>query len=221
MAQSGLRREREIISTPTSPQPPGPHPSRAVERGSRSWPEGGAQAPDPARVPAASSGAAGCARTWRAEAQQGAQDFASDTSRQVRWWKVLGVAGFAGVAATGVLIARAERRHPAHSRQEIRERLHARFAETLETEAVGLDEYVVAAVVDLQCSGDLDAGPHGDRALVATGSTIGTTLIGSAPPSSSIRPNRGSARLESHCPSSVVANARSPAPDQPNPVPRS
>jgi len=191
MAQSGLRRERETISTPTSLQPPGPHPSRTDGRGSRSWPEDGVRAPDPARGPAASSGAAGCARTWRAEAPQGAQDFASDMSRQVRWWKALGVAGFAGVAATGVLIARAERRHPAYSRQEIRERLHARFAEALETEAVGTEGFVVAAVVDLRCSGDLDAGPHGDRALVAMGSTIGTTLMGSASPTSSIRPNRG------------------------------
>lgn len=191
MAQSGLRREREIISTPTSPQPPGPHPSRAVERGTRSWPEGDVQARDPARVPAACSGAAGGARRWRAEAPQGTQDFASDMSRQVRWWKVLGVAGFAGVAATGVLIARAERRHPAYTRQEIRERLHARVAGALETEAVGTEGFVVAAVVDPRCCGDLDAGPHGDRALVAAGSTIGTTLMGSASPSSSIGPNRG------------------------------
>jgi hypothetical protein len=113
-------------------------------------------------------------------------------SRQVRWRKVLGVAGFAGVAATGVLIARAERRHPAYTRQEIRERLHARFAEALETGAVGREGFVVAAVVELPRPGDLDAGPRGDRALVATGSTIGTALMGSASPSSSISPNRRS-----------------------------
>jgi hypothetical protein len=47
--------------------------------------------------------------------------------RRVRWRKVLGVAGFAGVAATGVLIARAERRHTARSPQEIGEHLHARY----------------------------------------------------------------------------------------------
>jgi hypothetical protein len=46
------------------------------------------------------------------------------------WRKVLGLAGFAGVAATGVVIARAERRRRAYTSQEIRERLHARLAES-------------------------------------------------------------------------------------------
>jgi hypothetical protein len=48
---------------------------------------------------------------------------------QVRWWKVLGVAAFVGVAATGAVIARAERQRRAYTPQEIRERLHARLAE--------------------------------------------------------------------------------------------
>jgi hypothetical protein len=48
----------------------------------------------------------------------------------MRTWKVLGLAAFAGVAATGVVIARAERRRRAYTPQEIRERLHARLAET-------------------------------------------------------------------------------------------
>ena len=47
----------------------------------------------------------------------------------MRWWKVLGVAAFAGVAAGGVLIARAERRRRTYSPEEIRERLHARLAQ--------------------------------------------------------------------------------------------
>jgi hypothetical protein len=47
----------------------------------------------------------------------------------VRWLKVLGLAGFAGVAAGGVVIARAERRRRAYTPQEVRERLHARLAE--------------------------------------------------------------------------------------------
>jgi hypothetical protein len=46
------------------------------------------------------------------------------------WRKVLGLAGFAGVAATGVVIARAERRRRAYTSEEIRERLHARLAES-------------------------------------------------------------------------------------------
>jgi hypothetical protein len=47
----------------------------------------------------------------------------------VRWWKILGLAGMAGVAATGVVIARAERRRRAYTPEQIRERLHARAAE--------------------------------------------------------------------------------------------
>jgi hypothetical protein len=54
----------------------------------------------------------------------------------VRWWKVVGLAAFVGVAATGVAIARSERRRRAYTPQEIRARLHARLAEagTAETE---------------------------------------------------------------------------------------
>ena len=55
----------------------------------------------------------------------------------MRWWKVLGLAGFAGVAASGVVIARAERQRRAYSPQEITERLHARLAEASGDEASG------------------------------------------------------------------------------------
>jgi hypothetical protein len=48
----------------------------------------------------------------------------------VRWWKVAGLAGLAGVAATGVMIARDERRRRAYTPDEVRERLHARLAES-------------------------------------------------------------------------------------------
>jgi hypothetical protein len=41
----------------------------------------------------------------------------------------LGVAGLAGVAATGAVIARAERRRRAYTPEEIRSRLHERAAE--------------------------------------------------------------------------------------------
>jgi hypothetical protein len=47
----------------------------------------------------------------------------------MRWWKVMGLAGFVGVAATGVVIARAERRRRAYTPDQIRERLHARLDE--------------------------------------------------------------------------------------------
>ncbi|MGO9221734.1 MAG: hypothetical protein ACLP5E_28815 [Streptosporangiaceae bacterium] len=48
----------------------------------------------------------------------------------MRWWKVAGLAGLAGVAATGVMIARGERRRRAYTPDEVRERLHARLAES-------------------------------------------------------------------------------------------
>ncbi|MEU5943777.1 hypothetical protein ABZ807_32540 [Micromonospora sp. NPDC047548] len=47
----------------------------------------------------------------------------------MRWWKVLGLAGLAGVAATGVVIARAERRRRAYTPEEIRDRLRERHAQ--------------------------------------------------------------------------------------------
>ncbi|HEV2089369.1 MAG TPA: hypothetical protein VGR21_13760 [Cryptosporangiaceae bacterium] len=46
----------------------------------------------------------------------------------MRWWKVLGLAGLAGVAATGVVVARSERRRRAYTPEEIRARLHDRLA---------------------------------------------------------------------------------------------
>ena len=46
-----------------------------------------------------------------------------------RWAKLLGVAGIAGVAATGVVLVRAERRRRAYTPDEIRTRLHERHAE--------------------------------------------------------------------------------------------
>ncbi|HVL85539.1 MAG TPA: hypothetical protein VM367_14815 [Pseudonocardia sp.] len=47
----------------------------------------------------------------------------------MRWWKLLGLAGLAGVAATGVVTVRAERRRRAYTPEEIRSRLHERVAE--------------------------------------------------------------------------------------------
>jgi hypothetical protein len=56
----------------------------------------------------------------------------------VRWWKILGLAGFAGVAATGVVIARAERQRRAYTPDQVRERLHARLAESPQPTTPGL-----------------------------------------------------------------------------------
>jgi hypothetical protein len=47
----------------------------------------------------------------------------------VRWWKVVGLAGLAGVAATGVVIARRERQRRALTPEQVRDRLHARYAQ--------------------------------------------------------------------------------------------
>jgi len=51
----------------------------------------------------------------------------------MRWLKVLGLAAFAGVAATGVVVIRDQRRRSAYTPAEVRDRLHARLAETPET----------------------------------------------------------------------------------------
>ena len=47
----------------------------------------------------------------------------------MRWYKVLGLAAFAGVAATGAVIIRDQRRRRAYTPDEVRDRLHARLAE--------------------------------------------------------------------------------------------
>lgn len=44
----------------------------------------------------------------------------------MRPWKLLGLAGLAGVAATGAVLVRNERQRRAHTPEEIRARLHAR-----------------------------------------------------------------------------------------------
>ena len=46
-----------------------------------------------------------------------------------QWLKLLGAAGVAGVAASGILAARSERQRRAYEPDEIRERLHSRYAQ--------------------------------------------------------------------------------------------
>ena len=46
-----------------------------------------------------------------------------------RTWKLLGVAGMAGVAASGVVVARRRRAQQAYEPDELREKLHRRLAE--------------------------------------------------------------------------------------------
>jgi hypothetical protein len=47
----------------------------------------------------------------------------------MRWYKWLGVAGAVGVVATGVVLARSERRRKSYTPDEIRSKLHQRLAE--------------------------------------------------------------------------------------------
>lgn len=47
----------------------------------------------------------------------------------MKLWKALGVAGLAGVAATGAIIARNQRARTHLTPEQIRERLHQRVAE--------------------------------------------------------------------------------------------
>jgi hypothetical protein len=51
-------------------------------------------------------------------------------------WKLLGLAGVAGVAATGGVLARRRRAQQAYDPEELRARLHARLAEVTPDGAV-------------------------------------------------------------------------------------
>jgi hypothetical protein len=52
----------------------------------------------------------------------------------MRAWKWAGLAAFVGVAATGVMIARAERQRRSYTPDEIRQRLRDRLAEAPSSE---------------------------------------------------------------------------------------
>ncbi|HMT51110.1 hypothetical protein [Dietzia sp. UBA5065] len=56
-----------------------------------------------------------------------------------QWLKVLGAAGVMGVAASGLLAARTERRRRAYEPEEIRERLHERYARIQSRRESGAD----------------------------------------------------------------------------------
>ena len=52
-----------------------------------------------------------------------------------RWWKLLGVAGIVGVAASGVVLARDERRRRAYTPEEVRSRLQERYSQVIDSQA--------------------------------------------------------------------------------------
>jgi hypothetical protein len=55
-------------------------------------------------------------------------------------WKLLGLAGVAGVAATGVVVARKRREHQDMDPDELRERLHRRLGEISPEAGDGIGE---------------------------------------------------------------------------------
>jgi hypothetical protein len=63
-------------------------------------------------------------------------------------WKVVGLAGIAGVAATGVVIARTRRTQRDYAPDELRERLHSRLSEASLTSDNGLSAQTDIATTD-------------------------------------------------------------------------
>ena len=73
-------------------------------------------------------------------------------------WKIIGLAGVAGVtAATGVVVARKRRDQTEYDPEELRDKLHSRVAEATES-----DEPLAEA--DTQ----IHTPPHGDKAAETT-----------------------------------------------------
>jgi len=58
----------------------------------------------------------------------------------VRLWKWIGVAGIAGVAATGAVVARNERQRRAYTPDDVRARLHERAATIEQNAGTTVDE---------------------------------------------------------------------------------
>lgn len=63
-------------------------------------------------------------------------------------WKLVGLAGVAGVAATGVVVARKRHAHNDIEPDELRDRLHRRLAEISDENGVG--ELTVERIEDLR-----------------------------------------------------------------------
>ena len=56
------------------------------------------------------------------------------TASKTTVWKAIGMAGAAGVVASGVLVARSERARRSYTPDEVRERLHQRYARAVAAE---------------------------------------------------------------------------------------
>jgi hypothetical protein len=85
-------------------------------------------------------------------------------------WKIIGLAGVAGVtAATGVVVARNRRDHTEYDPDELRDRLHSRVADAAEEDdATAEAETSVDGPASWQAAAEADTAvhtaPHGDPA---------------------------------------------------------
>ena len=90
-------------------------------------------------------------------------------------WKIVGLAGVAGVtAATGVVVARKRRDHTEYDPDELRDKLRSRVAEATESD-------VPLAEADTK----IHTSPHGDKATEASDATAGGADADGAPHTSS------------------------------------
>ena len=76
----------------------------------------------------------------------------------MRLWKAAGLAGFVGIAATGAVLARAERRRRAYTPDEIRARLHERLAQS-----AGDQSAADQSAADQSAATESAAGDAGDH----------------------------------------------------------
>jgi len=57
------------------------------------------------------------------------RNYARAVAGKRRWWRWIGLAGMAGVVATGAVVAREERKRRAYTPEQVRDRLRERYAE--------------------------------------------------------------------------------------------
>ena len=78
-------------------------------------------------------------------------------------WKIVGLAGVAGVAATtGVVVARKRRDQTEYDPDELRDKLHSRVAEAAQS-----DEPLAEAEAEADTA--IHTSPHGDKAAESPG----------------------------------------------------
>ena len=89
-------------------------------------------------------------------------------------WKLIGLAGLAGVAATGVVVARKRRAQRAYDPDELRDRLHSRVADAAEeSDAAAQAPASVDEPAPWRAAAEADTAvhtaPHGDPAAEIPG----------------------------------------------------